>query len=97
MAADDLGIEVVIPYVLTLKTGEDVRADVLVKDFGPVLVATEEAEETFRRLDKQLAAEGYSWSAFCGEGLEYNRGQFIQILRDWGWTGTKDQCPAWYG
>jgi hypothetical protein len=95
MAANDLGIEVVIPYVLTLKTGEEVQADVLVKDFGPMLIGTEEAEEKFRRLDGQLAAEDYGWSAFCGEELEYDRGRFIQILKDWGWTGPKDRRPAW--
>jgi hypothetical protein len=49
-AAQDLGIEIVVPFVLSLKNGEEVQADLLVKDFGPTLVATEAAEEAFHRL-----------------------------------------------
>jgi len=96
MAAQDLGIEVVVPFVLTLKNGEEVRADVLVKDFGPTLVVTEAAAETFRRLGDELAAEGYGYSVFCGGELTYDREHFIEILTDWGWTGAEDRRPEWY-
>jgi hypothetical protein len=95
MAAQDLRIEIVVPYVLWLRDGERVQADLLVKDFGPMLIGTEAAEETFRRLSDQLAAEGYGYSIFCGEELAYDREQFIAILRDWGWTGAEEQRPAW--
>ena len=96
-AAKDLGIEIAVAYALTLGNGEQVEADVLVKDFGPMLVATEAAEATFRRLDDELAAAGYCWSVFCGEALAYDRRRFIEILKDWGWTGAKDRRPRWYG
>jgi hypothetical protein len=95
IAAQDLGIEIVIPFVLTLKNGEQVPADLLIKDFGPILVATDAAEETFRRLGDQLAAEGYGYSAFFGEELTYDREDFIEILNDWGWTGPEERRPAW--
>jgi hypothetical protein len=71
-AAQDLGIEIVVPYALKLKSGEEVQVDVLVKDFGPMLVATEAAGETFRRLGDQIAAEGYGWSILCGDELTYD-------------------------
>jgi hypothetical protein len=96
MAAQDLGIEILVPYALTLKSGEQVQADLLVKDFGATLVATEAAAETFRRLGDQLAAEGYGWSILCGEELTYDREHFIEILTDWGWTGAEERRPAWY-
>ena len=95
MAAQDLGIEIVVPYALKLKSGEEVQADVLVKEFGPMLVGTEAVEETFRRLGDELAAEGYGWSILCGEELAYDREHFIEILRDRGWTGTEDRRPEW--
>jgi hypothetical protein len=95
-AAKDLGIEIAVAYWLTLGNGEQVEADVLVKDFGPMLVATEAAEGAFRRLDDRLAAEGYCWSVFCGEELAYDRTRFIEILKDWGWTGAKNRRPHWY-
>jgi len=87
--------QIVVPYVLTLKHGEQVQADLLVKDFGPMLVATEAAAETFRRLGDQIATEGYGYSMFCGEELPYDREHFIEILTDWGWTGAEDRRPAW--
>ncbi len=88
IAAQDLGIEIVCPYALTLKNGQQIQANLLVKDFGPTLVATEAAGETFRRLGDQLAAEGYGWSILCGEELTYDREHFIEILKEWGWTGA---------
>ncbi len=94
-AAQDLGIEIICPYALKLKSGEKVQADVLVKDFGPILVATETAEETFCRLGDQLAAEGYGYSVFCGEELAYDREHFIKVLKEWGWTGAEDRRPEW--
>jgi hypothetical protein len=94
-AAQDLGIEIVVPFVLTLKNGGQVQADLLVKDFGPMLVATEAAEATFRRLGDQIAAEGYGYSMLCGEELVYDREHFIEILNDWGWTGAEDRRPTW--
>lgn len=95
MAVQDLGIEIVVPFALTLKSGVRVQADLLVKDFGPTLVATEAAEETFRRLGDQIAAEGYGYSMLCGEELSYDREHFIEILNDWGWTGPENRRPAW--
>ncbi len=94
-AAQDLGIEIVCRYALKLKSGEEVQADVLVKDFGPILVATEAAGETFRRLGDQIAAEGYGYSMLCGEELTYDRKHFIEILKDWDWTGPEDRRPTW--
>jgi len=94
-AAQDLGIEIVVPFVLTLKSGEEVQADLLVKDFGPTLLATEATEEAFHRLGDQIAAEGYGTAAYFGEELAYDRGHFIEILKDWGWTGPEDRRPAW--
>ncbi len=96
MAAKDLGIKIEVPYVLRLNGGEYVHADLLVRDFGRVLVATQAAEETFRRLGDQITAAGYGYSVFCGEESAYDRTQFIQILRDWGWQGATDRRPDWY-
>ncbi len=96
LAAEDLGIEIVAPFVLSLPSGEQVHADVLVKDFGPMLVSTEAAEEMFRRLGDQLAADGYGYSVFCGEELAYDRKRFVEVLRDWGWTGEEGRWPGWY-
>ena len=95
MAAQDLGIDIVSPYALKMKSGEEVQADVLVTDFGPILVATEASGETFRRLGDQIAAEGYGWSLLCGEELTYDREHFIEILNDWGWAGPGDRRPEW--
>lgn len=43
MGAEDLGIEIMVPDVPRRKGGGHVQADLLVKDFGPTLVATETA------------------------------------------------------
>jgi hypothetical protein len=94
-AAQDLGIEIIVPFVLTLKNGETVRADLLVKDFGPTLVITDEAEETLNSLGDELGVEGYGYSAFCGEELVYDRDLFIDTLNDWGWTGPGNRRPNW--
>jgi len=94
-AAQDLGIEIVLPFVLTLTNGETVHADILVKDFGPTLVFTDKAVEILNRLGDQLGVAGYGYSAFCGDELVYDRDLFIDTLNDWGWTGPEDRRPTW--
>jgi hypothetical protein len=94
-AADELGIRITVPYVISSGRGPAVYV-AFIPDFGgprgmvvwPVagkddrLVAAREAALYF----SQLSA---SYSAF-------DRQLFIDTLTDWGWFGPDDDKPGWY-
>lgn len=97
-AAGDLGIEVVIPYQLTLPSGHRLDANLLVRSFGAQngMLVVREATEVLR-LRHELAEAGYGFSVMepMGHGDSYQRGDLVDLLADWGWSGPPEECPVW--
>lgn len=95
-AAKDLGIEIIAPYTLMLASGASVKADLLVREFGSLRgMLVSASEDDLGALEDGLVAEGYSYSAFVGDELVYDRRHFIDILNDWHWNGPDDKRPVW--
>ena len=97
-AAEDLGIDVVAPFVLQVN-GNELRCVALVKGFGHIngmLVrrggGTQWAEA--RELLDQVVDLGCGYTHLDAE--EYDRSGFIGLLNDWGWLGDADIAPHWY-
>jgi hypothetical protein len=90
-AAEDLGVEVVLPYRL------DGRVDfvALVRDFGGpkgmlVLASWDEGKA------EAATQHGFGYSCMDSPFYEtYNRERFVEILTDWTWTGNPTARPAW--
>jgi hypothetical protein len=96
IAAKDLGIEIVAPYLLTLPSGVSVRALLLVRNFGAdkgMLVLS--AYSDIDNCHDEIVSEGYGYSVLDepAEDEPYSRQDFIELLKDWGWTG--DSQPLW--
>lgn len=94
--AKELGLEVVSPYVITDTSGESVTFPALLPKFGSqkgMLVLP----IPYSKKSVELAtANGFGYS-----GIEYSsestgdRESFIDMLRDWSWTGAKEETPEW--
>ena len=91
------GVEVACPHVVELD-GEALTAPVLLRGFGArrgMLLATDWA--VFREQHQALADAGYGFSTLSEPPEEPHPGAdeaFVEMLADWGWTGTGDP-PAW--
>jgi hypothetical protein len=100
VAAADLGLEIVASYELDIGTGSALKSELLVKDFGAtngMLVVTSYAP--IKPYLKQIHDLGYGFSVLQvprnPANEAYNRGDFIDMLSDWGWTGSEAAKPSW--
>jgi len=98
MAADDLGLEVVAPYIL--RSGDrEYRFIVLIKSFGSgngalVCLPQQWDDEGFAEV---AGAAGFYCSGLYSESYSrYDRPHFIDTLNDWGWFGNEPNTPEWY-
>jgi hypothetical protein len=99
-AGEDLGIEVVAPFVLPVDGGE-IRCVALARDFGHrngMLVRRGGVTEWWE--DKPLLDRavdlGYGVTHLGKSYKDYDRLSFIDALNDWGWRGDPDAAPDWY-
>src|ERR1700744_248020 len=90
IAEQDLGVKIEAPFQLTLPDGTRLAFDVLVKEFGGDngTVLVDDFLEIKPYVD-QLARMGFGYSAYMQPPASevYNREGYIELLRDWGWTG----------
>jgi len=104
VASKDLKFKIIAPFSLTLTDGTTITAAFLVKHFGAnkgTLVFTEGNDEVYSGCNK-LVKEGYGCSVLteAEEGEQYSDDKnspigFIEILREWGWTGPESDKPTW--
>jgi len=97
-ARDDLGIEIVAPFEVTLSETVKVRVAFLVKNFGgekgTVVVKDFSLIRPYQAL---LSDSGYGWSVLEEPSQEnaYDREVFVDMLSEWEWTGDSDKKPKW--
>ncbi len=99
-ASRDLGIKIDVPYRLVLPSGEEIDAILRVPQFGArngMLVFSD-----YRQVEGYVDAlrdEGYGFSILNEPGKQevYDISGFIELLDDWGWNGSNEDCPAWIG
>lgn len=97
-AASVLGLKVEAPCMVALPSGATVVADVLVHQFG-----ASKGTLILRRYDdirqqiSELQAVGFGFSVMSdprqNEAFEVQ--QYVDVLRDWGWSGAPDEEPLW--
>ncbi|MCK9460447.1 MAG: hypothetical protein M0R80_12480 [Proteobacteria bacterium] len=97
-AARDLGLEIVAPYRCVLPSGAQLNARLLLKHFGytrGMIVVTDYS--VIADIWKEVGDAGYGFSTLSEpeESVEYDRDSFIDMLRDWGWSGLESQRPKW--
>ena len=97
-AADDLRLEVLVPYVVQ-SGGREYRFIALIRSFGS-------AQGTLLCLPDQWDEQGFAEvageSGFYCSGVypqsysRYDRKHFVETLNDWGWFGDQSSMPDWY-
>jgi hypothetical protein len=99
-AAEDLGIDVIAPFVLPVDDGE-VRCVALLREFGHrngMLVrrgGVPEWKAAVGLLNRAVEL-GYGVTHVGRSYSVYERDKYIDLLNDWGWHGNPDAAPDWY-
>ena len=97
-AVKDLGFKIITPFCLDLPSGNRVEAELLVLQFGAekgMLIVT--SYNQVSHLVDEIINEGYGFSVLDNkrEDEKYSRKNYIELLEDWGWSGTDSEKPAW--
>lgn len=97
-AASDLGLEIHVPYSVRLPSGVSVDARVHLQNFGGIngmLVVSDYS--SISMLFDEITSQGYGFSVLDDPlpSEVYDREVFIEMLVDWGWSGTSAERPSW--
>ncbi|TGK31348.1 hypothetical protein EHQ12_01270 [Leptospira gomenensis] len=97
-AAENLNLEVEIPFSIILTDNSKINASILLKNFGAkngMLIITnyEDVEQYLEKIYE--AGYGFSTLSEPSENEQYSRKDFIELLSDWGWTGDLNLKPKW--
>jgi hypothetical protein len=93
-ASEDLGIELVTPFEMTFPDGSQIKAAVLVKNFGArngMVVDPDFA--VLRPHTDKLVSSGFGYSVW--DPGTYDPELAIRALADWDWSGPPDGRPNW--
>ena len=98
IAAKDLRIEIITPFILKIESGAQIKAEILLKNFGATngMIITKDYDQIAPFVD-EIVSEGYGFSVLDepSENEQYVREDFVDILHDWGWSGEKSKKPSW--
>jgi hypothetical protein len=98
--ADALDLRIVAPFSIQLPSGQRIDADVLLMDFGApngMLLVTD--ADKIRGHQNAIVSAGYGYSVLSDPGPtspdSISLDDVVEVLRDWGWAGSRDTQPAW--
>ncbi len=97
-AAIDLKLEIETPFTLLLSSGEEVKGEILLKNFGAtngmIIIMQYDIVSPFI---EEIVSMGYGFSVLDepSEKEQYLQKDFVEILRDWDWHGEKCNRPTW--
>ena len=97
-AAKILGVEIVAPFSVMLPSGTRIDAPVLVKSFGArngMLIVTDYAEVRHELATLEDAGFGFAVLEGPDPAEPFVVNEFVDMLRDWGWTGRQEAEPSW--
>jgi hypothetical protein len=97
-AASDLNLEIVSPFRLPLDSGNELDAALLVCHFGAArgMLVFSEYDRVAPFLEEVVDA-GYGFTVLDEPRPEesYVREEYVDLLRDWGWSGEPGREPDW--
>lgn len=96
-AANDLRIVIETPFRLALPGGATLYVSALVKDFGSRRGMVVDADYSIISAHIPALKElGFGYCGNLGGSPEtYDRAAMIEVLADWGWSGSSDKRPDW--
>lgn len=98
-AADELGIRIVVGYVVLLPDGVAFTTQALFPDLGGALgmLVLNSADKVDAQTRRALVDQGFSISAFAeplpSEVFDVNN--YAEMFAEWGWSSEDKMKPTW--
>jgi hypothetical protein len=95
-AAKELRFEIEVPFSLLLDSDHEVKALFLVKQFGApngmLILSKNEDKQPY---SDEIISAGYGYSVLSEplKNEEFDSDDFIELLEDWGWSGSEESRP----
>ncbi len=97
-AAQDLGLRIVVPYVLDIRPGLQIHALALLPQIGAQkgMIIVDRFEK-LKGLGVELVKDGFGYSVLSDPlpSEEYNLNSYIEMFSEWGWGATNESRPYW--
>lgn len=98
-AAEELGVRIVVGYVVHLPNGTTLSTQALFPDLGGAvgMLVLDSADGMDAQTRRALVDQGFSMSAFS-EPLpneEFDVGSYAEMFAEWGWTSDDRPKPTW--
>jgi len=98
-AAEELGVRIVVEYVVHLPDGMAFPVRALFPDLGGALgtLVLDSADTLDASTRRALTDQGFSMSTFS-EPLpneEFDIGSYAEMFAEWGWTSAGRPKPTW--
>ena len=96
--ANDLKLEIIVNFSLNLSSGHQINTDLLLLNFGDEqgMLIVRSYEKIKLWLD-EINEQNYGFSVLSDltKNETYVRSDFIELLKDWEWTGQDSKKPDW--
>jgi len=97
-AANDLKLEIIVNFSLNLSSGYQINTDLLLLNFGDKqgMLIVRDYGKVKLWLD-EINEQNYGFSVLSNstKNETYIRSDFIELLKDWEWTGQDSKKPDW--
>jgi hypothetical protein len=97
-ACQDLGVSIVVPFLLTVREGIRINAQALLPQFGgPKGMIVVNHYDDLCGIAAELPRMGYGYSVL-DEPLpseDYDLESYVEMFSDWGWGNVNERKPDW--
>ena len=97
-ASEDLGLKVVIPFILNLRQGVQINAQALLPQLGaPKGMIVVSRYDDLHGMANELVNDGYGYSVLDDPSPtdDYDLDSYIEMFSDWGWGAINESKPDW--
>ena len=97
-ACQELGLTIVVPFLLTLREGFQINAQALLPQLGASkgMIVVNHYDD-LRGISSELQLMGYSYSVL-DEPLpseQFDLESYVEMFSDWGWGDVNERKPDW--
>mgnify|MGYP000343441042 CR=1 FL=1 len=97
-ACQELGMTIVMPFLLTVREGIQINAQALLPQLGAIngMIIVNHYDE-LRGIASELPSMGYGYSVL-DEPLrseDFDLESYVEMFSDWGWGKVNERKPDW--
>lgn len=97
-ACQELGLTIVVQFVLTVREGFQINAQALLPQLGaPKGMIIVNHYDDLRGISSELQCMGYGYSVLDEPLIseQFDLKSYVEMFSDWGWGNMNERKPGW--